>query len=251
MTVHVVADVHGAADALGRVAPAGSTVLVLGDLVNLIDYRTVEGIIPDIVGTDAVEQVVLLRAQNRFDEADALWRQRSADNLDEIRTRAAAAMRVEYAAVAQALAHFRSYVTFGNVDNVELLRGSLPESATFVDAEVIEIGGTRFGFAGGGVEAIGSAGEVSDSDMESKLGQIGPVDVLCTHVPPAIDMLATDLFGPRPKGSVPIREYVEQHQPRMHLFGDVHQPRARAMQVGVTQCHNVGYFRATGRALVI
>ena len=71
--MYLVSDIHGAADALARAAPKGSTVLVLGDLVNLVDYRTNEGIVPDVVGSELVKQVVDLRGAGRFDEAAAAW----------------------------------------------------------------------------------------------------------------------------------------------------------------------------------
>jgi Icc-related predicted phosphoesterase len=251
VTVHIVADVHGAHRALAALAPEGSTLLVLGDLVNLIDYRTIEGIIPDIVGTGTVREVVAMRAANRFADADALWKSRSANRIDEIRTRVASAMEHEYAAVARALARYRSYVTFGNVDDPDMLKASLPDSATYVDGQAVDIGGRVFGFVGGGVPAIGSRGEVDHAAMQEKLASLGPVDVLCTHVPPEIDMLATDLFGPRVKGSASILAYLTMHQPKLHFFGDVHQPKATRWQLGPTTCQNVGYFRATGRAVVI
>ena len=44
----LVADVHGAAEALGKVAGRGETVLVLGDLVNFIDYRSLDGILAEV-----------------------------------------------------------------------------------------------------------------------------------------------------------------------------------------------------------
>jgi Icc-related predicted phosphoesterase len=168
--------------------------------------------------------------------------------VEEIQTEVQVRMRREYEAVATALAHFTAFVTYGNVDNVRLLRDSLPTSAAFIDAGVVEIEGLRVGFAGGGVPAIGSAGEVSAADMAAKLASLDPVDVLCTHVPPAIPMLSTDVVGGRPKGSEPVLEYVLEHQPGHLFFGDVHQPRAVTWRVGRTKCRNTGYFRATGRA---
>jgi Icc-related predicted phosphoesterase len=221
---------------------------VLGDLVNLVDYRTLEGIVPDVVGVDIVQQVVDLRTEMRFDDASALWAAQSKGRVEEIQTEVQVRMRREYEAVAAALAHFTAFVTYGNVDNVRLLRDSLPTSATFIDTGVVEIDGLRVGFAGGGVPAIGSAGEVSAVDMAAKLASLGPVDVLCTHVPPAIPMLSTDVVGGRPKGSEPVLEYVLEHQPGHLFFGDVHQPRAVTWRVGRTKCRNTGYFRATGRA---
>jgi len=250
MTMHIVSDVHGAADALSRVAPEGATVLVLGDLVNLVDYRTTEGIVPDVVGTDVVDKVVQLRSEGRYDDAQALWVELSRDRLTDIRSEVASRMQREYTAVAAALSQYRSFVTFGNVDNVEMLQASLPPSATFVDGVVIDIDGYAVGFAGGGVPAIGSGGEVSHDAMREKLATLGPVDILCTHVPPAIDMLTSDVIGGRPKASVPILEYIIEHRPRFHYFGDVHQPRSLTWRIGETVSRNAGYFRATGRAVI-
>ena len=47
-----------------------------------------------------------------------------------------------------------------------------------------------------------------------------------------------------------VRDYLIEHQPRYHYFGDIHQPQAVSWRVGRTLCRNVGYFRATGRVFV-
>lgn len=249
MTFHVVADVHGAHEALARVAPAGSTVLVLGDLVNLVDYRTNEGIIPDVVGVDVVMELVALREAGRFVEASELWTHRTAQRGGEIRVEVTARMQAEYTDIARALARYTAYVTFGNVDRISILKNSLPPSATFIDAGIVELDGYTVGFAGGGVPAIGSEGEVSELEMAEKLATLGPVDILCTHVPPAIDVLSHDVVGGRPKASQPVLDYIDEYHPVMHFFGDVHQPTALTWRVGSTVCRNVGYFRATGRSV--
>jgi Icc-related predicted phosphoesterase len=157
-------------------------------------------------------------------------------------------MNDQYRAVSKALENYTAFVTYGNVDNVRLLKEALPDSATFIDTGVVTIDGHRVGFAGGGVPAIGSGGEVSERDMAAKLASLGPVDILCTHVPPAVPMLSTDVIGGRPKGSGPVLDYVLEHQPKHLFFGDVHQPRAITWRIGHTRCRNTGYFRATGRA---
>jgi hypothetical protein len=51
--VLLISDVHGAFDDhRNEVAAGGETLLVLGDLVNLMDYRTGEGITADLLGID-------------------------------------------------------------------------------------------------------------------------------------------------------------------------------------------------------
>ena len=93
-----------------------------------------------------------------------------------------------------------------------------------------------------------TARESISLETAEKLAKLGSVDVLCTHVPPEIPALATDVIGGREKGSQAILDYVETHEPPFHYFGDIHQPRATTWRIGSTVTRNLGYFRATGRA---
>jgi Icc-related predicted phosphoesterase len=86
--------------------------------------------------------------------------------------------------------------------------------------------------------------------MAELLDGLGEIDVLCTHVAPAIDPLQTDVVtGRAERGSAPLVDFIRSSRPHLHLFGDVHQPQASSWRVGPTRCRNVGYFRATERAL--
>jgi Icc-related predicted phosphoesterase len=93
-------------------------------------------------------------------------------------------------------------------------------------------------------------GEVDDEQMVEILDSLGRVDILCTHVAPAIGPLRQDVVtGREERGSGPVSDFLRAHQPRYHIFGDVHQPQASTWRVGRTRCLNAGYFRATGRYL--
>ena len=46
----IVSDVHGAFAELARVGSSQQPLLVLGDLINYVDYRTGEGIAADVYG---------------------------------------------------------------------------------------------------------------------------------------------------------------------------------------------------------
>ena len=72
--IKVVSDIHGAADALRREAAGADALLVCGDLVNLIDYRTMQGIATDVFGTEVMRDFVALRTAGRFDEAGGVLR---------------------------------------------------------------------------------------------------------------------------------------------------------------------------------
>jgi Icc-related predicted phosphoesterase len=244
----LVADVHGATRALRRVAALGETLLVLGDLINFVDYRDASGIISDVSGHDHAARFVALRTAGRYEEASAMWREHSRGQESELRARYDEAIAAAYVEICAALDGCESYVIYGNVDRPDSLVEHLPETARFVDAEVVEIEGLAVGFAGGGSERIGTPGEVSEEEMDEKLAKLGPVDMLCTHVPPDVTALSTDVIGGQEKGSVAVRDYLERVQPPFHYFGDIHQPSATTWRIGATLSTNLGYFRATGRA---
>ncbi len=245
----LVSDVHGAFDALAGVASRGETLLVLGDLLNFVDYRTMDGMLAEVAGKEFVARLADLR--NRGDRAGAgrMWREFATGREAEIQGRYDEMTRDAYERVARALEGSRSYVTYGNVDRPDLLATMLPAGVTFVDAGVFELEGVSVGIVGGGVASLGVPGEVPDDAMRERLAALGPVDMLCTHVAPAVRPLAGDVIGGRPKQSVPVLEYLREHRPRWHYFGDIHQPQATTWRVNTTICRNVGYFRATGRAV--
>ena len=245
--IRIISDVHGAVAALRRVAPGPEPLLILGDLINFIDYRNNEGIVSDVSGRDFVDKVVRLRSLGDYRSAGELWREHSKGREDEFRAMYRSAIVAAYEEICAPLQGVEAYVTFGNVDNLDVMTAQLPESATFIEAGKITLDDEIIGIVGGGVPTINSPGEISDEEMAERLGSIGPVDILCTHVAPAVDPLAADVIGGRAKGSPAVLRYIEQHQPRRHYFGDIHQPQAVKWRVGETLVHNVGYFRATGR----
>ena len=245
----IVADVHGANDALARVARRGEPLLVLGDLLNLVDYRDGSGLLCDLLGRDLVLEVLELRRQGGFGAANDRWRAFVAGREAETMARYDDLVAAAYQEVAEALAGCEAYVTYGNADRPGMLRRSLPPGVRYVDGEVVEIEGWRVGIVGGGAMRLGVPGETPDADLSGKVAGLGEVDVLCTHVPPAVPQLSHDVIGGRSRASEPVLSYLLTHQPPWHYFGDVHQPQATSWRVGRTMCRNVGFFRMTGRAV--
>ncbi len=192
--------------------------------------------------------MVALRTAGEAVAAGALWREFRKGREEELRLAYDTAIEAAYDEILAALDGAESYVTFGNVDRPQLMRDGLPPGNRFVDGEVVVIEGLRVGFAGGGIVSIGTPGEVAEEEMTAKLDQLGEIDLLCTHIPPAVPALQRDVIGGRDKGSEAILEFVRRRQPPFHYFGDVHQPQATTWRMGATLCRNVGYFRATGRA---
>ena len=245
----LVSDVHGAFESLRRVASLGEPLVIIGDLLNFIDYRTMDGLFTDVVGRDRAIGITALRARGDHEGARTVWHEFAEGRQDEVRQRFEDLTLESYAAMAEALGDAEAYVTFGNVDRPDLLAAALPESARFIVSGAIEIEGLAIGIVGGGVPKLGVPGEVDHQTMASRLAALPDVDVLCTHVAPAVRQLSGDVVGGSLKESPAVLDHLLARQPSFHYFGDIHQPQATEWRVGATRCRNVGYFRATGRAV--
>jgi Icc-related predicted phosphoesterase len=249
MRIKVVSDIHGAADALRLQAGGADALLVCGDLVNLLDYRTMQGIGPDIFGAEVMRDFVALRTAGRFEDAGRVLRGAAAGREDEVWHRYRTATRAQYEAVFAAFPE-PTYLTHGNVDSPDQFQDLLRPGIRHLDGEAVELDGLRVGFVGGGLPRGASPhlSECTHEEFSAKVAAVGPVDVLCSHMPPAVDDLRFDVVAGRPEpGSQALLDYVEEHQPDYLYFGHVHQPRRSRLRVGRTWLVNVGYFRGTGR----
>jgi Icc-related predicted phosphoesterase len=251
MRVTAISDLHGAVEHLDGVAGACDALVVLGDLINVLDYRSMDGILVEVFGREPVADAARLRSEGRFDEARAVIRRRAGDG-EEVRSQFVELARRDYQRVFEALPD-HAYITFGNVDIPDLLTEMKPAGVTYVDGEAIDLGGMTFGIVGGGVRTpLGVPGEVPDADYDAKFERIGPVDVVCTHMPPRLPWYTYDVVARKfEPGSVGLIAYIQRHQPRYALFGHVHQPLVERGNIGLTELVNVGHFQATGRGFTI
>lgn len=251
MRVTAISDLHGAVDHLDAMAGDADALLVLGDLINVIDYRTWDGILVEVFGREAVMEAAGLRAKGRFDEARRTIRGGTPDP-EGARLRLAELARRDYERVFDALPP-NTYVTYGNVDIPDLIRSLVPPHVRFVDGESVRLGSMTFGFVGGGVRTpLGVPGEVPDDEYDAKLAAVGPVDVICTHMPPRIPWFVYDVVAKKfEPGSVGLIAYIQEHRPAYALFGHVHQPLVSSGNIGSTVLVNVGHFQAHGRGYTI
>lgn len=251
MGIYVVSDLHGAADGLKKAVPEGSTLLLLGDLLNFLDYTDMTGILAEVFGVEAVAEVAGLRAQGRVGEARKIMQARAAGREEQIRDDIGRRVREQYEYIFGALPD-PTYLILGNVDNPPLAKAysAASHAVHYADEGVFVFGGERFGFVGGALPSpLHVAGEISEEEFARKVEALGEVDVVCTHIPPSVPELCYDTLANRgERGSDVLLEYIEDVQPRRAYFGHVHQPLVSAMHIGRTLCVNVGYFRATRRA---
>ncbi|MEU4144054.1 metallophosphoesterase family protein [Streptomyces parvulus] len=253
--VHVVSDVHGNARDLARAGEGADALICLGDLVLFLDYADhSRGIFPDLFGVENADRIVELRTARRFTEAREFGARLWADVTGE-RSKAQlieGAVRKQYAELFAAFPT-PTYATYGNVDVPPLWPEYARPGTTLLDGERVEIGGRVFGFVGGGLYSpMRTPYEISDEEYAAKIEAVGEVDVLCTHIPPQVPDLVYDTVARRfERGSTALLDAIRRTRPRYALFGHVHQPLARRMRIGATECVNVGHFASTGRPWVL
>src|SRR5713101_8283711 len=234
MRVHVISDVHGRTDALRGACDGADALICLGDLLLFVDYADHRrGIFPDLFGAEAAREFIALRTAQRFDEARAMSaRLRAGLDGDPARHFEAAASR-QYAELFAAMPT-PAYLTYGNVDIPRMWDAHVRPGQRVLDGERIELGGWSFGFVGGGLRsAYRTPYEIDENDYAAKLAAVGDVDVLCTHIPPAVPQLLYDTVARRlERGSDALLQEIRRSQPRYALFGHVHQPLARRVRIG-------------------
>ncbi len=249
MRIKVIADVHGDLEIVLKEAATCDVLLLLGDLINVIDYSNAGGILAEVYGSDTVRKWSALRAEGRFDESRAVLREASAGREQELR-------QLMFTRIDEQTREFceevpsNVVVTYGNVDVPDLVRKYLPDSVRFVDAEVLTFDGVRFGFVGGGLPKVGIPGEVALDAYAEKVASLGPVDVLCAHVPPAVEDLTYDVVAEfNEPGSEALLAYLHEHEPTHMYYGHVHQPRVGETTIGRTRVVNIGaHYRSNGVA---
>jgi Icc-related predicted phosphoesterase len=252
MRVQVVSDVHGATADLARAADGADVFICLGDLLLYLDYDDpTVGAFADVFGPEVTARYIRLRTAKRFDEARQLsadaWHARPEATDPHARMSAfAATVQRQYDEIFNAMPT-PALLTFGNVDLPSMWPTFLRSGQSLLDGQVVDIQGLRFGFVGGGLPSpYRTPTEIPVPEFDAKIAALGPVDVLCTHIPPQIAELTFDVVARRFEvGSAALLEAIGDLQPRYSLFGHVHQPLASRMRIGRTECINVGHFRST------
>jgi Icc-related predicted phosphoesterase len=253
MRVHVVSDVHGRSDALRESGKGADALICLGDLLLFVDYADYsQGIFPSLFGADNARELIELRTAGRFDEARSLSAQLWAGLGGDPRQHIETAVDGQYAELFAAMP-VPAYVTYGNVDLPRHWNDHVRPGQRVLDGERLDLDGRTFGFVGGGLRTdYRTPNELDEDVFDAKVDAIGEVDVLCSHIPPAVPELLYDTVARRmERGSEALLRLIEQKQPRYALFGHVHQPLQSRIRIGRTECINVGHFRALGRPYVL
>lgn len=253
MRIHVVSDVHGAAESLQPAAVGSDMFICLGDLVLYLDYADPgQGIYARLFGRDAAARYIELRTARDFVAAQQFSARLWSGIAEDRRAATERIVAEQYAELFAAMPE-PSYLTFGNVDLPHLWPRFVRPGHHVLDGQCVEVDGIRFGFVGGGLlSEYRTPYELTPEAYAEKVAALGPVDVLCTHIPPDIPELRYDVVARRfERGSRALLDAIVDTAPAVALFGHVHQPLCRRTRVGRTECVNVGHFRASRRPFVL
>lgn len=254
MRLSFVSDVHGNVARLREVARRAEQLVVLGDLIDYVDYHDpAGGILGRIFGAARVQPFIDLRLAGDFPRLrqlnEALWAS-IPDPVGTVSDVVAALYRDVVAAVGP-----DTLLTLGNVDVAELWAEVAGGQMPYLDGQVVEIVGRRMGFVAGGASrrpgtVFGGPSQVwrpfmrSHEDYRAAVRALGPVDILCSHVPPAVPLLRYDVVPGRLEMCGPgLVEAIDEFGPELSVHGHVHQPIARRLRRGRTECVNVGHFQ--------
>lgn len=269
MRISVVADVHGNIDALARVAETSQRLVILGDLLDYVDYHDPNrGILAEMFGAESVRRFTLLRTHGAFAELRRfnaeLW-----GSLDDPVGVLSAMVQERYRRVLDAIPD-DTVVTLGNVDVAAEWDRVAGDRMPYRDGEVVEIDGVRFAFVAGGVHRAAVSeppaqmpGDTTGArpwqpmirrhdDYLGVVRSLPGADVLCSHIPPDLPVLRYDVVPGRVEMAGPgLTEYLRRQRPRLALFGHVHQPLAVRRRYLMTECVNVGHFQRAERPYVL
>ena len=252
MAIKIISDIHGEYRALPGQLEPDDTAVLLGDYLNLIDFYTLEGILSQVYTRDEILAALSSLSGGRRQPGPRSIQAHSAGG-DERRAQVGRLVRASYEEFFEHIP-CRCYMIYGNTDNPWLMKESCKGPVEIIDTGVVEIEGKKFGMVSGTPHTpwtTGLPGELEDEEYKRRIGTLGPVDVLCTHYPPAVPELTWDLDANRDEeGSADIVAYIERYQPDCHYFGHVHHPRASTATLGRTKLINAGFFRERHEALI-
>jgi Icc-related predicted phosphoesterase len=250
LAIKLIADPHGRFDDLASTVTPEDTLLVLGDVLDLIDWVDISGILADVLGRENLVNK-LMSAVSTGPQAAVALRDELLSPEGGYYSELLRRVGESYEAFSKALeeAACQAYVIYGNGDIPELLEACVNGSSRVVLARgKVEIASSVFGFVPGALYSpFMMPAEMDDESFGKHLAELGPVDVLCTHIPPRLEAATMDVVAGRPvEGSAELLRYIEEHRPRIVYHGHVHQPAQRELLVGETRVINVAYYKRTG-----
>jgi Icc-related predicted phosphoesterase len=247
LAIKLIADPHGCFEGLTGNIASEDILIILGDVLDLVDWSDISGILPDIMGRDHFITRLQAALAGGPEEGVALRNEIISPHggyYDKLLRR----VSEQYGRLSEVLGEIgcRAYLIYGNGDIPELMRASLDgKGKVTIAGGKVEIEGSLFGFVPGALYSpFRMPSEMDDEQYGRMLRELGRVDVLCTHIPPQTEAATMDVVAGKPVlGSNELLAYLEENRPRILYHGHVHQPAQRELLIGGTRVINVGYYK--------
>ena len=146
-----ISDVHHGLDSLENLPSGKGPLIILGDLINWIDYRNGDGIAKDVFGEESVTKLVELRKKHDFTRRKELWNELFSKDREVKQTKIEESIYRQYREVFDKIKNFEVFLIPGNVDSLKILEETKTNNVTNIDGEILDYKGFKIGFAGGGV----------------------------------------------------------------------------------------------------
>ncbi len=247
MAIKLIADPHGYFENLTEKISGDDVLIVLGDVLDLVDWADFSGILPDILGRDnfiAMLQAAFAKGPGGGTKLRDEILSPGGGYYPELLSR----INEEYGRFSQVLREIgcRTYVIYGNGDVPDLMRVALNGTGSAVVAEgKVDIEGNLFGFVPGALNSpFQMPAEMDEEEYGKMLRELGRVNILCTHIPPQFEAAIMDVVAGKPViGSQNLLSYIDENHPAFLYHGHVHQPAQRELVIGGTRVINVGYYK--------
>ena len=178
-----ISDVHHGLDSLENLPSGKGPLVILGDLINWIDYRNGDGIAKDVFGEESVTKLVELRKKHDFTRRKELWNELFSKDREVKQTKIEESIYRQYREVFDKIKNFEVFLIPGNVDSLKILEETKTNNVTNIDGEILDYKGFKIGFAGGGVPTpINARGEIPEEEFKSKLENLGDIDIILSLI---------------------------------------------------------------------
>lgn len=245
MTLKIAGDIHGAFKALHEGLDPSDQLILLGDFLDFLDYDDLSGMISEFVPKPVIKNVLALIAAEKLEEAKKEMTE-AVMSVDDLFGKIEEMAHIHYEQLFSGLP-CETHLIWGNVDLPHVLKQHLKPNTHLMESGVVTLDGRQCGFVSGVAPmrySFGMPGELPRDVYRKRLYDLGPVDHLFVHPPPAIEDLAYDMEANRSEvGNEDILAYIDAFAPKTVHFGHIHNPRASTVEHNDTRLINVGFFK--------
>ena len=253
----IVGDVHGEFEALSKLVGPEDTLFIAGDILIFMDFTDFsKGILSKAYTIEELIEGLKEMSEGRLDRVKEAFLEITTPG-EERYEKILPLIEEEYEKFSKAIP-CETYIIYGNDDYPDILREKVSGKAEVIESGIVKAQGIDVALVSGmpaGDHVPRFPGIVSAELYGRMLMELGPADVIITHIPPHEEggrtdgkpdekRLTYDTIAKRNEpSSDAITKYINRHNPVYSFFGHVHNPGIESAEIARTQAVNLGFFR--------